>query len=115
MFNIDEFFGAPERVALSMRSANLWLLLRDDPRYAYYGRPVALSDHGADTVQILSAMAKLQGAAVCYFYPAGKADDLFARLEANGLTTDRHELVWGGEAAWPPAARSRGICLSRPT
>jgi hypothetical protein len=38
MFTDDEFFGSPDRIALARRSANLWLLLRDNPRYAYYGR-----------------------------------------------------------------------------
>lgn len=95
----DEFFGAPDRIALSRRSANLWRLLRDDPRYGYYGRPVALCDPGPDTADILSAMARLQGAAVCYYYPAADAAALFAALEASGLKTDRHEHFRGGEAA----------------
>ena len=95
----DEFFGAPDRISLSRRSASLWSLLRDNPRYAYYGRLVGLSDPGPDTADILFAMAKLQGAAVCYFYPADTADSLFAELQARGLTTDRHEHFWGGEAA----------------
>ncbi len=95
----DELFGSPDRIALSRRAANLWQLLRDNPRYAYIGRLVALSDPGEDTVDILGAMARLQGAAVCYFYPAEAAASLFAQLEAKGLATDRHELFWGGEAA----------------
>ena len=104
----EEFFGAPERVALSRRSADLWLLLRDNPRYAYYGRLVSLSDPGPDTADILSAMAHLQGAAVCNFYPADKADDLFARLEARDLKTDRHEVYWGGEEALAASERAQG-------
>lgn len=99
MFTDDEFFGAPDGIALSKRSANLWALLRDNPRYAYYGRLVALSDPTEDAVDILHAMAKLQGAAVSYFYPARSAASLFAQLEEKGLATDRHEHFWGGEAA----------------
>ena len=95
----DELFGSPERIALSRRSANLWRLLRDDPRFAYYGRLVALSDPGEDTADVLAAMARLQGAAVSYFYPASAAEDLFGKLEERGLGTDRHEHFWGGEAA----------------
>jgi hypothetical protein len=105
MFTDDEFFGSPARVALARRSANLWSLLRDDPRYSYYGRLVALSDPGPDAADILFAMAKLQGASVSYFYPAGAAESLFAELARRGLTTDRHEHFWGGEAA---LAASRG-------
>lgn len=99
MFTDDEFFGSPDRIALARRSASLWSLLRDDPRYAYYGRLVALSDPGQDAADILFAMAKLQGAAVSYFYPASTAASLFAQLEERGLGTDRHEHFWGGEAA----------------
>jgi Acetyltransferase (GNAT) family len=95
----DEFFGAPDRIALSRRSANLWRLLSDNPRFGYYGRLVALSEPGPDTADILSAMARLQGAAVCYYYPAGDAAALFAELEARGLKTDRHEHFRGGDAA----------------
>lgn len=95
----DEFFGSPERAALSQRSLNLWTLLRDDPRFAYYGRMVALSDPGADSADILAALARLQGAAVSYFYPASMADVLFAELAARGFATDRHEHWLGGEGA----------------
>jgi Acetyltransferase (GNAT) family len=106
MFTDDEFFGSPDRIALSRRSANLWLLLRDNPRYAYYGRLVALSDPGQDAADILSAMAKLQGAAVSYFYPANAAKSLFAQLEERGLATDRHEHFWGGETALAASRRA---------
>jgi Acetyltransferase (GNAT) family len=99
MFTQDEFFGTPDRIALSRRSANLWSVLRDNPRYAYYGRLVGLSEPAEDAADILYAMAKLQGAAVSYFYPANAAASLFAQLEEKGLATDRHEHFWGGETA----------------
>ena len=107
MFTDDEFFGSPERIALSRRSANLWSLLRDNPRYAYYGRLVALSDPGQDAADILSAMARLQGAAVSYFYPVSAAESLFAQLEERGLATDRHEHFWGGETALAASRRAQ--------
>jgi hypothetical protein len=105
MFTDDEFFGSADRIALARRSANLWSLLQDNPRYSYYGRLVALSDPGQDAADILSAMARLQGAAVSYFYPADAARSLFAQLEENGLATDRHEHFWGGEAALAASRR----------
>jgi hypothetical protein len=107
MFTDDEYFGSPDRIALSRRSADLWSLLRDNPRYAYYGRLVALSDPGPDAADILYAMAKLQGAAVSYFYPANTATGLFAELEERGLATDRHEHFRGGEAALAASRRAR--------
>jgi hypothetical protein len=105
MFNADEFFGSPDRITLAKRSANLWSLLRGDPRFAYYGRLVALSEPGHDAADILSAMANLQGAAVSYFYPANAAQSLFAQLEERGLATDRHEHFWGGESALAASRR----------
>ena len=106
MFTDDEFFGSPDRIALARRSASLWSLLRDDPRYAYYGRLVALSDPGHDAADILAAMAKLQGAAVSYFYPADDAENLFAQLAERGLATDRHEHFRGGETALAASQRA---------
>jgi Acetyltransferase (GNAT) family len=107
MVDNDEHFGSREKIALARRSASLWRLLRENPRYAYYGRLVALSDPGEDTVEILSAMAKLQGAAISYFYPAQSAKSLFAQLEERGLTTDRHEHFWGGDAAFAASRRAQ--------
>lgn len=95
----EEFFGSPEKIGLMRRSASLWSLLKESPRYAYYGRLVALSDPASDTPEILSNLAKLQGAAVCYYFPKSQADALFAELEKRGFSTDRHEHYWGGEAA----------------
>ncbi len=95
----EEFFGSPEKVALMRRSACLWSLLKESPRYAYYGRLVALSGPASDTPEILSNMARLQGAAVCYYFPKDQAAELFDELEDRGFSTDRHEHYWGGETA----------------
>ena len=107
MVDNDEYVGSPDRIALARRSASLWRLLRDNPRYAYYGRLVALSEPGQDTADILSAMARLQGAGVSYFYPANAANSLFAQLEERGLSTDRHEQFWGGAAALAASRRAQ--------
>jgi len=95
----DELFGAPETIALSRRSSNLWSLLCDNPRYSYYGRLVSLCEPGDDAAEILMAMARLQGAAVAHYYPADGAPGLYEQFEANGMATDRHELFRGGETA----------------
>lgn len=100
----DDFFGEPHRVALARRSAHLWRLLGDNPRYSYYGRLVALAEPGSDAADILSALARLQGAAVSYYYPAAHAADLYAELEARGLKTDRHELFRGSDNAFAASA-----------
>lgn len=96
----EEYFGDPAKVDLMRRSAALYQLLQDDIRFAYYGRLVALSNPGKNTTAVMTALAKLQGAGVCYYFPKVKADKLFIELEAAGLKTDRHEHYWGGEQAY---------------
>ncbi len=91
------------RVALSRRSLSLWRLVGDNPRFAYYGRTVSLSDPAEDTADVMVALARLQGAAVGYFYPAAQAEGLFATLQAQGFATDRHEHYFGGEEAYAAA------------
>ena len=96
----QEFFGTDSSIALMKRSAALWSLIKDNPRFAYYGRTVALSDIQTDTAEILASVASLLGASVAYYFPKFKADKLFAELKARGFSCDRHEHYWGGEAAY---------------
>ena len=84
MFTDDEFFGSAERIALSKRSANLWLLLRHNPRYAYYGRLVALSDPAQDTADPVRDGETPRCRGLLDFYPVGTAGSLFAQLEEGG-------------------------------
>lgn len=100
MSHDDEYFGSPAKIALMKRSRHLWSLLQDNPRFAYYGRMVALSEPGDDTVALMCALAKLQGATICYHYPSDSAAGLFTELESLGFSTDRHEQFWGGEGAY---------------
>ena len=99
MFDNEEFFGSPEKIALMRRSASLWYLVKDMPQYAYYGRLVRLGEPAEDTADVLSSLARLQGAAVCHYYPQQSANELFSDLERRGFSTDRHELYWGGQTA----------------
>ncbi len=101
----EEFFGSPERIKVARRSAHLWTLLRHSPRYAFYGRLVALSDPGADTAEILTSMARLQGAAVSYYFPASGFGALSDELAARGLAVDRHEHYRGASAAMEASRR----------
>ena len=95
MSTSDEYFGSPGKVALMRRSGQLWRLLRNDPRFAYYGRTVALSGHGQDVADMLAALAGLQGAGTCYYFPKSGADRLFADLRCRGLTTCIDQAVLG--------------------
>src|SRR5262245_53208069 len=103
----EEYFGSPDRIALARRSTSLWLLLRANPSLPYSGLLVSLSHPAEDSVDILSALAIIQGAALSYFYPANAATSLFAQLEERGLATDRHEHFWGGESALAASQRAQ--------
>ncbi|MCK7614272.1 GNAT family N-acetyltransferase [Roseibium sediminicola] len=103
MQTAQEFFGTPENIAAMGRSTALWSLLRGDPRFAYYGRLVALSQPVENTSDVLISLARLQGASPCYFFPKSGVDTLFAELERKGLSADRHEHFQGGESAYMAA------------
>lgn len=96
----EEYFGEPGKVALMRRAADLYRLVQHDPRFAYYGRTVALSEPTADTTALLTALASLLGASVCYRFPKRDAEQLFDGLKAAGLATDRLEHFGGDEAAF---------------
>ncbi len=100
-----EYYGSPESVAAMKRGATLWALVQGDPRFAFYGRMVGLSQPVDNTVEVLGALARLQGASACYFFPKSDVPALFSALESDGLSTDRHEHFFGGEAAYAAAKR----------
>lgn len=99
----EEYFGTPENIAAMARSAALWSLLQHDPRFAYYGRLVGLSQPVANTTEVLAALARLQGASACYFHPKSDMDTFFAEIARLGLSADRHEHFQGGESAYAAA------------
>ncbi len=95
----EEYFGNPAKIGLMRRSAALNTLLRDDPRYAFYGWALALSGASTDTFELMRALARLQGVGICNYFPKSGAAALYLRLEAEGFTTDRHEHYRGSEEA----------------
>jgi len=99
MIDEAELFGTPGQTALMRRGAAARILLGDNPRFSWYGRMTALGDPGGDTAEVLAALARLQGAGVCYFYPEDRAERLFADLAARGFATDRHEHFMGSDTA----------------
>jgi hypothetical protein len=98
--NHQEFFGTESSIALMKRSAALWTLMQDNPRFAYYGRTISLSDPQNDTADVLTSIASLLGASVAYYFPKSEVDSLFSELKARGFSSDRHEHYWGGKAAY---------------
>lgn len=98
--NIEtEYFGDPERIALAKRSAHLWTLLKDDRRFAFQGRIVLLSEPGADMVEHMVALAKLQGGSVCNYFPESKAPQAIAELRDHGLEIAEHVHLRGDRSS----------------
>ena len=95
----EELFGSPDQVAVMRRAWALWPLLKDDPRYSFYGRWVSLSDPGEDAPERLASLARVQGAASCQYLPMERCEHLCADLQTRGITPVRHEQVWGGDDA----------------
>ncbi|MEP0940248.1 MAG: GNAT family N-acetyltransferase [Rhizobiaceae bacterium] len=95
----NEYFGDSEKIALAKRSAHLWSLLKEDSRFAFQGRIVLLSEPGEDMVETMVAMAKLQGGAVCNYFPIDKAKQTITELQAHGLETVEHVHLRGDKSS----------------
>ena len=93
----DEYFGDPERIALAKRSASLWKLLKEDPRFAFQGRIVVLSEPSDDMVEIMVDLAKLQGGSVCNYFPEQDAERTISELEDRGLRVVEHVHLRGDQ------------------
>ena len=95
----NELFGSADQVALMRRAKSSWTLVLDDASYSFYGRMVSLCNPGIDAPDRVGALARLQGATSCQYYPAAQASRLSAALDARGIRTSRYEQCWGGEDA----------------
>ena len=96
----DELFGAEFQIAGMRKAAALWSLVRDDPRFCYYGRMVSLNGPQEGLAGRLAAMTMLQGYASCQFFPAARYEAEAIEVAAkSGYETGRWEQYWGRETA----------------
>lgn len=100
-----EHFGSADQQRLQARAEQVWTLLQDDPRYCCHGRAVALADATADNLAVQLALARLQGVSAAACADRTVADARDARLQAEGMKTDRFA-DWRGEGAPLSAARA---------
>ena len=89
----DEIFGSEPQQTLLKRGQDTFALVRDDPRFTYYGRTVGVADHTDESNAILTSLARLQGAA-----HYGCVDDrnvlpLIRNLKDRGYSTT-HYVRW---------------------
>lgn len=102
----EEYFGSASKIGLMRRSRLLWSLLCDDPRFSYYGRSIFVSDERPDSAILMASLARLTGASCASFFPKSSVEQLFAELNAMGLSTDRHEHYRGEEEAYESAKKA---------
>lgn len=105
MTECDELFGTPQQIALMQRGKDLWALMKDNPSYSFYGRMVSLCNPDKDAVEKMVALAKLQGAASCQYYPVADADRFCSELESHGIRPSRYEQCRGEKNALTASER----------
>jgi hypothetical protein len=91
-----EFFGPPELQGAFKKSALLWDVVCDDPRFNCHGRAVGVSYDGGDEFELLTTIARLTGASACEGVPVSAAGDYVRKLQSNGFQTDRYEMWRSG-------------------
>ena len=101
----QELFGDPGHKALLERGEALWRVVRDHPRYAYYGTVVSLSDPGKDTADVVASLARIQGLGMCFYLPKTEAASIRHQLDGQGFRTAQSLFCSGGEASYQ-ASRS---------
>jgi len=108
--NYTEVFGTPQQRALVRRSEDLWRLVRGNPRLAYYGNAVSLSDPAEDTAEVIARLARIQGLGMCFYCPKSSATEMLAGLEAQGFRTAQSQYHRGAEGAYDA---SKGLLARR--
>lgn len=108
----SELFGNPAHRALLRRGEDLWRIVGGNPRYAYYGTVVSLSDPREDCADILASLARLQGLGMCFYFPRNEASRLLADLENQGFRTAQSLYHRGGRAAYEA---SKSLLNSKPS
>lgn len=107
-----ECFGTEAQRGLLARGQSLFDILRDDPRFTYYGRTVGLVGPCEGAVVLLASLARLQGSS--HYAKVANADmaRLSAETEAQGLCVTRYAR-WEGatEAHATATAILRGHAL----
>lgn len=102
----DEYFGTPAQQDLVRRARALFEVVKDDPRFTYYGRGVGIVRREDCGIDLISAVIALTGA--CSF--AATADDevpkLTTELQDRGLSTTVFVRWTGGDDS---IAKARSI------
>lgn len=105
MTTAHEVFGTEAQRALLTRGIDAYELLRDDPRFAYYGRAVGIATPGCGDMSLLAALTRLQGASAYGCVPNADLPRHAEAAQAEGLTITTYTR-WEGAAAARQTAES---------
>lgn len=94
-----EYFGSQAQRALLTRGSAMYEILRDDPRYTYYGRTVGLAHADQEDVQRLVALTRLQGSSHFASVENAELAQFTTAVEAQGITATCYAHWEGAEAA----------------
>lgn len=94
-----EVFGSPEQQALLRRGRAMFEVVRDDPRYTYYGRTVGVASPESGSVETLAALARLQGNSNVAILPDADLPRWRAEAQALGLVPVHYARWSGGDDA----------------
>lgn len=91
-----EVFGTPDQQAMMRKGMALRQLTKDDPRFSYYGRNVALTAFSSDAIETVVSLSKLQGTSSCLYVPVKEVESFASSLAQRSFAVDQFEL-WRGE------------------
>ena len=94
-----ELFGNNEQRAMMKRGAALRQITKNDPRFSYYGRNVALTEYSSDAVELVSHLSLIQGASSCLYVQVDRSEEFKSAIDNLGFMTDQFELWQGGDTA----------------
>lgn len=88
---MTEVFGTPVQRAMQRRAHTLWTLLKADRRILCHGRLLSVSFETADCVELVMALAQLQGSAGFENVPSDAVKLVQRPLHDAGLVTEAAE------------------------
>lgn len=110
MSGAQDYFGSDAQQALLARGRATFDLLKDNPRFGYYGRTVGLIEGSEGDVEALKSLTQLQGNSNIARVPAAQVPALIAACKALGLAPVHYSRWVSGETALSTARDSVERC-----
>lgn len=82
------YYGSADQQAMARKAEALFALVKGDPRFAWYGRNVVLTETGEGALDTFDHLVRLQGATAWYPVPGAEVGQLVEAIEGRGFRTD---------------------------